>query len=378
VNDHNVENLVGHLFISDTLGYRFTHSLEHITKGRYAVDFESIKSTSGTYMANKYDITHGEAGAVKEYVGSNIKPLTEEDISFHEQALDNKNRMNNDRVGMNSKQMGGKNLKLSHSALKQLSDFDTKVKTYMSHNKGASWNLIDAPLKDVHGRTLHCYQSDGACSLHLHMYSNNDLGYAPPYSNEASVGVVLAVGNTGNYLDTKKGAAVGTYLSRDGGIKWSQIAEIPLIYDISDHGALLVAAPNTQATTQIRYSWNEGKTWTKLKVSAEPIWVENIISTYESVTQNFILYGTYDKTAESKKAKMDKKDDGKNTDSERGGDIMINLDFSGLHTRKCKGADAPGTDKSDFELWSPHDDERYQAHSHKCHMGQMVTYVRRK
>ena len=141
--------------------------------------------------------------------------------------------------------MGGKNLKLSHGALKELSNFDTKVKTYVSHNKGASWNLIDAPLKDVHGRTLHCYQSDGACSLHLHMYSNNDLGYAPPYSNEASVGVVLSVGNTGNYLDTKKGAAVGTYLSRDGGIKWSQIAEIPLIYDISDHGALLVAAPNT-------------------------------------------------------------------------------------------------------------------------------------
>jgi len=269
-------------------------------------------------------------------------------------------------------------LKLSHAALKELSDFDTKVKTYMSHNKGASWNLLDAPLKDVHGRTLHCYQSDGACSLHLHMYSNNDLGYAPPYSNEAAVGVVLSVGNTGNYLDTKKGAAVGTYLSRDGGIKWSQIAEIPLIYDISDHGALLVAAPNTQATTQIRYSWNEGKTWTKLKVSAEPIWVENIISTYESVTQNFILYGTYDKTAENKKAKDAKKKDDDSHVDERGGDIMINLDFSGLHTRKCKGADAPGTDKSDFELWSPHDDDRYKAHPAKCHMGQQVTYVRRK
>jgi len=108
-------------------------------------------------MANKYDITHGESGAATEYVGSKVRPLTEEDISWHENVLDNKNRMNNDRAGMNSKQMGGKNLKLSHSALKELSNFDTKVKTYVSHNKGASWNLIDAPLKDVHGRTLHCY-----------------------------------------------------------------------------------------------------------------------------------------------------------------------------------------------------------------------------
>ena len=60
--------------------------------------------------------------------------------------------MNNDRAGVNTKQMSGKNLKLSHGKLKELSDFDTKVKTYMSHNKGASWSLIDAPLKDVHGR----------------------------------------------------------------------------------------------------------------------------------------------------------------------------------------------------------------------------------
>jgi len=175
--------------------------------------------------------------------------------------------MNNDRPGVNSKQMSGKNLRMSQGKLKDLSDYHENKKTYVTHNMGASWKLIDAPLKDVHGRTLHCYQSEGACALHLHMYSNNDYGYAPPYSNKAAVGIVLAVGNTGNYLDTKKGAAVGTYLSRDGGYKWSQIAEVPLIYDISDHGALLVAAPNTQATTQIRYSWNEGKTWTKLKVS---------------------------------------------------------------------------------------------------------------
>jgi len=57
---------------------------------------------------------------------------------------------------------------------------------------------------------------------------------------------------------------------------------------------------------------------------------------------------------------------------------MINLDFSGLHQRKCKGADAPGTEKSDFELWSPNDDDRYKHHDSKCHMGHQITYVRRK
>jgi len=54
-------------------------------------------------MANKYDITHGEAGAPTEYIGSKVRPLTEEDISWHEAALDQKSRMNNDRAGINAK-----------------------------------------------------------------------------------------------------------------------------------------------------------------------------------------------------------------------------------------------------------------------------------
>lgn len=101
--------------------------------------------------------------------------------------------------------------------------------------------------------------------------------YAPPYSQESAVGVVMAVGSVGDKLDCDRGARKGTFLSRDGGLTWSEIAKIPLIYEFGDHGGLLVAAPNVQSTTQVRYSWNEGKTWTKLKVSDAPIFIDNII-----------------------------------------------------------------------------------------------------
>jgi hypothetical protein len=57
---------------------------------------------------------------------------------------------------------------------------------------------------------------------------------------------------------------------------------------------------------------------------------------------------------------------------------MITLDFSGLHEPKCTGVDNPGTEKSDFELWSPHDDDRHTSQPNKCYLGQQVTYVRRK
>lgn len=55
------------------------------------------------------------------------------------------------------------------------------------------------------------------------------------------------------------------------------ISQVPLIYEFGDHGGLLVAAPNTIATKQVKYSWNEGKTWSHIDVSDEPIYIDNII-----------------------------------------------------------------------------------------------------
>jgi hypothetical protein len=117
------------------------------------------------------------------------------------------------------------------------------------------------------------------------MYSNNEAMYAPPYSQESAVGIVMAVGNLGDKLELDKASRKGTFLSRDGGLSWSEIAKLPLIYEFGDHGGILVAAPNMHSTTQIRYSWNEGKTWTKLTVSEVPIFVDNIIIEPKSTAQ---------------------------------------------------------------------------------------------
>lgn len=73
--------------------------------------------------------------------------------------------------------------------------------------------------------------------------------YAPPYSQESAIGVVMANGNVGERLEFDRGSKKGTFLSRDGGLTWSEIAKIPLIYEFGDHGGLLVAAPNIQSTT---------------------------------------------------------------------------------------------------------------------------------
>jgi len=61
----------------------------------------------------------------------------------------------------------------------------------------------------------------------------------------------------------------------------------------------------------------------------------------------------------------------------RGQDVMVALDFSGLHERRCKGYDSPDTADSDYELWFPHADGRHRAPK-DCFLGRQFQYTRRK
>ena len=367
VSDDSYVEPIGNLFISDGLGYRFTHSLENIIKGGGAVDFETIESMDGTFIANRYDMHHN-SGNNKN--AGNLRTITEEDIEEGELNQAERSRMSNSGSMSKKQSITTKDGKKRSNRLVSAESFNEKIKTYITHNKGSSWELITAPAEDMKGKAIKCFIEDG-CSLHLQMYTNNEQMLAPPYSQESSIGIVMAVGTIGDKLDFDKAARRGTFLSRDGGVNWSEVAKIPLIYEFGDHGGLLVAAPNTQSTTQIRYSWNEGKTWTKLRVSEDPVFIDNIIIEPKSTSQQFVIYGSYDNsTDEDKNAGYDVK-------RTNGNDIMITLDFAGLHEPTCKGADEPGKENSDFELWSPHDDGRHGSND-KCFLGMHVTYIRRK
>jgi Sortilin, neurotensin receptor 3, len=85
--------------------------------------------------------------------------------------------------------------------------------------------------------------------------------YAPPYSQDSAVGLILAVGNIGQRLERKLSDMMSTYLSRDGGISWAEVRKGPYIYELGDHGGLIVMAKHNQPTTEILYSFNEGKSW---------------------------------------------------------------------------------------------------------------------
>ena len=58
-----------------------------------------------------------------------------------------------------------------------------------------------------------------------------------------AVGLVLGTGNVGKYLSMREDE-VNTYMSRDGGLTWLEVRTGSYIYEIGDHGALIVLADN--------------------------------------------------------------------------------------------------------------------------------------
>jgi len=81
-----------------------------------------------------------------------------------------------------------------------------------------------------------------------------------------------------------------------------------------------------------------------------------------------VIYGTFDNSTEESAGYYGR---------QYGEDVMVTINFENLHEPQCKGYDSPGKPKSDFEIWSPHDDDRHGTEN-KCFLGQKVSYVRRK
>jgi len=75
-----------------------------------------------------------------------------------------------------------------------------------------------------------------------------------------------------------------TFMSRDGGMTWYDVMKGSNIYEIGDHGALIIMTPNLEPTKEVYYSWNEGKTWYSYEISKIPIDVTNIIIEPKSIS----------------------------------------------------------------------------------------------
>jgi len=73
-------------------------------------------------------------------------------------------------------------------------------------------------------------------------------------------------------------------MSRDGGLNWAEVRKGSHIYEVGDHGGLIVMAKNEGLTKEVFYTYNEGLSWHELEISSEPVTVTNIIIEPNSVS----------------------------------------------------------------------------------------------
>jgi hypothetical protein len=134
-----------------------------------------------------------------------------------------------------------------------------KLKSKITYDDGSSWDFIQAPSRDMHGKSYDCdVDRLESCSLHLHSVSDpHNLGRV--FSSTAP-GFVMGVGSVGKYLEDYSQS--DTYLSRDGGRSWKQVHHGAHKYEFGDQGNIMIIINDEKNDVDhFRYSIDSGETW---------------------------------------------------------------------------------------------------------------------
>jgi hypothetical protein len=219
----------------------------------------------------------------------------------------------------------------------------SRLRSSISFDKGGTWLPIRAPTLDSDNQYIDCMLP--ACSLHLHSAFSYRTGVNfPIMSAGSSVGLIVGMGNLGDVLTV----AGDVYMSRDGGITWSQELKGRHRIRFADHGGLIAAVDDTQATNVLKYTFDEGETWHEYTFHPTPIMVRGLFTEPGETTTVFTLMG-FSPTANSHW-------------------IVEQVDLRSVLQRPCT--------PNDYQLWTP-SDERVVGGDDRCMLGRQTTYERR-
>lgn len=225
-----------------------------------------------------------------------------------------------------------------------------RLKTQITHNDGGEWQFITPPQKSSNGKKYSCIGSLVAkCSLNLHGFTER-ADYRDTFSSTSATGLIIGVGNVGEYLEHYDKAA--TFLSRDGGITWLEIASGVNMWEYGDHGTILVIVPSTEPTDTLKYSLDEGLTWIDFKFAEEPVKVLDLATIPSDTSRKFAIFAV--------------------SKSDQSHTLSYSIDFTNIHQRQCQlDLDNPNSD--DYDFWTP----RHPNLPDNCLFGHEAQYLRR-
>lgn len=202
----------------------------------------------------------------------------------------------------------------------------------ITFDKGGLWHPLLAPEKTRDGAILNCSISFYNqwflkkwlhCSLHVsqeleHLYPTSHS--EPILSRESAPGLIIASGTVGSRI---KQYHQNIFLSIDAGLTWHEILLDGHFFTFGDHGGLIVAIKQATLTDTVLYSWNNGETWTSLKITDRKIWVYGLLTEPGEKTTVFSIFGSY---------------------AEKHEWLIVQVNLSSIFTTVCS--------KEDYKLWS--------------------------
>jgi len=282
----------GNVYQSDSTGSRFSLSLDHNKRAGTHASFHKVESLEGVYIATM--------------VANYDDPFCKDCASYD-------------------------------SCLQEC-----KYVSRITFNKGGEWHPIVAP---------DCSQADidgNACHLHLHGFAS--FAHTPLYSRKNAIGMIIATGNVGKQLESDITETM-TYISRDGGLSWTELSAGSLLYASSHHGGLILSANVATPVQDIQYTFTESPPFLSIPLNGT-FKVQQIIHN--------------DKNELSKKFIVVTEEVHHHADRHS---IIMQVDFSPLHERECVPMDKENTD---YEFFRPH------SYESKCLLGRKIEYVRKK
>ncbi|XP_018082701.1 VPS10 domain-containing receptor SorCS1 isoform X1 [Xenopus laevis] len=216
----------------------------------------------------------------------------------------------------------------------------SKVKTFITYNKGRDWNLLQAPDSDLKGNAVNCQLP--YCSLHLHLkVSENPYTTGNIASRDTAPGIIVASGNIGSELTETE---ISMFISSDAGNTWRQIFDEEHSVLFLDQGGVLVAMKHT--SLPIRHLWlsfDEGRSWSKYTFTSTPLFVDGVLGEPGEETLIMTVFGHFSHRSEWQ---------------------LVKVDYKSIFERRCF--------PEDYLLWQLH------SQGETCIMGARRTYRKRK
>jgi len=163
--------------------------------------------------------------------------------------------------------------------------------TVISHDNGRTWDQLNLP-KNNNPNSPYCDK----CSLNLHIIKTQTVsGYFAPsiVSKESVPGLIIAHGTVSETVEELP-TRFHVFVSRDAGKSWEDVFTKRHLFNIADHGAMIVGVQMMflSPVKRIHFSNNYGASWTSHSFSKkETINVDGLLTEPGEYTHHFTLFG---------------------------------------------------------------------------------------